>query len=92
MSNMRWLALKIEFALFEAGRQFPHAELVGIDIDPLAALTARANLAAAGYADRSEIIRAHFRYTAVPAIDGRTLYIGNPPYVRHHEVGARWKN
>ena len=77
--------------LLEAGRRFPNAELIGIDIDPLAALTARANLAAAGYADRSEIIRGDFRATALPAIDGRTLYIGNPPYVRHHLLGATWK-
>lgn len=78
--------------LLEAGRRFPAAELIGIDIDPLAALTARANLAAAGYADRSEIICGDFRATALPGIDGRTLYIGNPPYVRHHLLGAKWKD
>jgi hypothetical protein len=77
--------------LLEAGRRFPNAELIGIDVDPLATLTARANLAAAGYAERAEIIRADFRATALPAIDGRTLYIGNPPYVRHHLLGAKWK-
>ena len=77
--------------LLEAGRCFPDAELVGIDTDPLAALTARANLAAAGFADRSEIRCSDFRATALPAIDGRTLYIGNPPYVRHHLLGSKWK-
>jgi len=78
--------------LLEAGRRFPDAELIGIDIDPLAALTARANLAAAGYATRSEIVCGDFRASALPAIDGRTLYIGNPPYVRHHLLGAKWKD
>jgi adenine-specific DNA-methyltransferase len=77
--------------LLEAGRRFPDAELIGIDIDPLAAMTARANLAAAGFTDRSEIIRRDFRATSLPAIDGRTLYIGNPPYVRHHLLGTKWK-
>ena len=77
--------------LLEAGRRFPDAELIGIDTDPLAALTARANLAAAGYAERSEIIQGDFRSTRLPAIDGRTLYIGNPPYVRHHLIGQKWK-
>jgi len=23
--------------------------------------------------------------------DGRTLYIGNPPYVRHHQIDPAWK-
>src|SRR5271165_2292428 len=77
--------------LLEAGRCFPGAELIGIDVDPLAALTARANLAAAGYAGRSEILCEDFRASRLPAIDGRTLYIGNPPYVRHHLLDTRWK-
>ncbi len=78
--------------LLEAGRRFPDAELIGIDIDPLAALTARANLAAAGYADRSRIVCEDFRGSVLPVIDGRTLYIGNPPYVRHHLLTGRWKD
>jgi hypothetical protein len=27
----------------------------------------------------------------LPSIVGRTLYIGNPPYVRHHMLDQRWK-
>jgi adenine-specific DNA-methyltransferase len=77
--------------LLEAGRRFPKAELIGIDTDPLAALMARGNLAAAGYADRSEICCTDFRAASLPPIDGRTLYIGNPPYVRHHLLGSKWK-
>src|SRR3989442_1605652 len=41
--------------LVAAGRQFPNAELVGIEVDPLAALMARAHLAAAGLAGRAEV-------------------------------------
>lgn len=77
--------------LLEAGRRFPHAQLVGIDIDPLAALTARANLAAAGFDRRSEVFLGDYRGIDLPAIKGRTLYIGNPPYVRHHLVEPKWK-
>src|SRR5439155_24066153 len=28
---------------------------------------------------------------AAPSIDGKTLYVGNPPYVRHHQIPAMWK-
>ena len=41
--------------LLRAARRFPAAELVGVELDPLAALMARANLAASGFRDRAEI-------------------------------------
>jgi len=77
--------------LVAAGRKFPDAELIGVDIDPLAALIARAHLAAAGCGQRARILVADYRELALPPVNGRTLYIGNPPYVRHHLLGARWK-
>jgi hypothetical protein len=61
-----------------------------MDIDPLAALMARANLAASGFADRARIDLADYRVLASP-FSGRSLYIGNPPYVRHHLIEAKWK-
>jgi adenine-specific DNA-methyltransferase len=76
--------------LLQAGAMFPDAELLGIDIDPLAALIARANLAVAGLAQRSRIILADYRQFN-EQIEGSTLYIGNPPYVRHHQIDAGWK-
>jgi len=78
--------------LVAAARKFPTAELVGVDIDPVAALTARAHLAAAGYTDRSQIILGDYREIKLPPVDGRTLYIGNPPYVRHHLLEQHWKS
>jgi hypothetical protein len=72
-----------------AGRQFPNAEIVAVEIDPLAALCARANLAVAGMADRASVVLDDFR--TLPAADTRTLWIGNPPYVRHHQLGPDWK-
>lgn len=77
--------------LLMAGRVFPKANLVGVESDPLAALLARANLAVAGFAGRSRIVVGDYRrfaeFVAYP-----TLFIGNPPYVRHHQIPAEWKN
>jgi adenine-specific DNA-methyltransferase len=77
--------------LIDAARRLPAAKLVGVEIDPVAAILARAHLAAVGVADRSEVMLCDFRSAAIPRIDGRTLYIGNPPYVRHHDIDAHWK-
>jgi adenine-specific DNA-methyltransferase len=77
--------------LMRAGIVFPQAELVGIDIDPLAALLARANLAVTGLSSRARIIVGDYRRFA-DRTDGRTLYIGNPPYVRHHQIMPKWKD
>ncbi len=77
--------------LMRAAQSFPKAELVGIDIDPLAALVARANLAVAGLAHRSRVIVSDYRIFKENAA-APTLYIGNPPYVRHHQISGRWKD
>ena len=77
--------------LLRAAAAFPQAALVGIDSDPVAALIARANLAAAGLAKRSSIVVADYRTFNEPNSDGSTLFIGNPPYVRHHRIPANWK-
>ena len=82
VGSARFLAL--------AGTRFPDAELIGIDIDPLAALMARANLAVSGCGKRARIILGDYRRFN-DQVDGSTLYIGNPPYVRHHQIAAPWK-
>jgi hypothetical protein len=51
---------------------------------------ARANLAVGGHAGRARIILGDFRQFAEQT-QGRTLYIGNPPYVRHHQIAPKWK-
>lgn len=76
--------------LSRAGAMFPKAELIGIDVDPLAALMARANLAVSGCGARARIILGDYRRFN-EQVDGSTLYIGNPPYVRHHQIAAPWK-
>ena len=77
--------------LLAAGKAFPDAELVAVEIDPLAALLLRANAVVHGMADRLTLRVADYRATALPEIDGRTLFLGNPPYVRHHDVAPEWK-
>jgi adenine-specific DNA-methyltransferase len=72
--------------LMAGGRRFKTAELVGIEVDPLPALITRANLAACGFADRSTVLVRDYRSVVLPTITGATLYIGNPPYVRHHQI------
>ena len=77
--------------LLEAGRRFPDARLLAVEQDPLAALTARANLAVARMAGRAEVRVEDFRLSPLDGWDGSTLYIGNPPYVRHHLIENHWK-
>jgi len=77
--------------LLAAARRFPKAKIVGLEIDPLPACLARANIAAAGLRDRAEVILGDFRTYKPPRISGPTLYIGNPPYVRHHLIEPKWK-
>ncbi|MFY9487493.1 MAG: hypothetical protein WAP35_02190 [Solirubrobacterales bacterium] len=74
-----------------AGRRFRDSKLVAVELDPLAALLARAHLAAAGFADRSRVILADYRDYDFKDFPGRTLFIGNPPYVRHHDLATSWK-
>ena len=81
------------FAL-AAGRAFAEAGLVCVEPDPLASLTLRANLSAAGLASRSEVVVGDYRglhlgEQAQPR--GPTAFIGNPPYIRHHLIERRWK-
>ena len=77
--------------LAAAGRRWPAAQLLGLETDPLAAVIGRATLAAAGLADRAVIELADYRTARLPAVRGPTLFLGNPPYVRHHQVAAPWK-
>lgn len=74
-----------------AARAFPGAKVVAIEMDPLAALILRANVALAGLEKQVEIRVEGYHDTRLPAIEGATLFIGNPPYIRHHGIPAKWK-
>ena len=77
--------------MLEAGRQFKTAELVGCELDPVAAIIARGNLAAANLIGRSRIVVGDYRELTLPVVSGTTFYTGNPPYVRHHLLEKKWK-
>ncbi|WP_217895972.1 N-6 DNA methylase [Leucobacter sp. 7(1)] len=77
--------------LLAAARQFPDAQVIGADIDPMSALMLRANIAASDLASRAKVVVGDYRAMKLPKIAGRTLFIGNPPYVRHHQITSEWK-
>jgi len=77
--------------LIAAAHKFPAAQLIAIDVDPVATLMLRANAAVHGFADRLAVHLADYRSLTLPAIVRPTLFIGNPPYVRHHDIAAQWK-
>lgn len=78
--------------LVAAGRRFRRARLVAVELDPLGAILTRAHLAAAGLVDRADVVVGDFREAALRQPGSTTLFIGNPPYVRHHLLGSRWKS
>src|SRR5262249_35982769 len=78
--------------LIAAARNLRNAELIAVDVDPLAALMLRANAAVHGFAGQLAVHLTDYRALALPVIAGATLYIGNPPYVRHHNIDERWKS
>ncbi|MFZ3288974.1 MAG: class I SAM-dependent methyltransferase [Telluria sp.] len=65
---------------------------IAAEMDPLVALLLRANAFALDVQDRLQIHLGDYRALQLQPIEGRTLFIGNPPYVRHHEISADWKN
>ena len=74
------------FALEIARRS--DAQVVAVDADPLATLLTRAGFAALGRVAGVRVVNADYTQTAIPRHDGRTAFIGNPPYVRHHDLTA----
>lgn len=77
--------------LVAAGRAFPKAQLVAIELDPFAALLARAHLSVYRMLDRTTVRVEDFRSVELDKHTGQTLFIGNPPYVRHHGIDINWK-
>ncbi|HEY7120166.1 MAG TPA: N-6 DNA methylase, partial [Tepidisphaeraceae bacterium] len=78
--------------LLDAASRFPRASLVGIDVDPVASIIARGNLSAFNLAGRSEVKLLDFRDLKLHEQFSPTLFVGNPPYVRHHQIEPKWKH
>ncbi|HEY8296515.1 MAG TPA: methyltransferase [Candidatus Baltobacteraceae bacterium] len=65
-------------------------EIIAVDLDPIATLLTRAALAAVG-ATHARIRQADYVQMEIPRYDGRTAFVGNPPYVRHHALAPETK-
>lgn len=77
--------------LLAASELFPRARLVAVEFDPVASILLRANIAVLGLGRRAAVLVEDYRKADLPEIPGRTLFIGNPPYVRHHQIDGEWK-
>ncbi|MEV4345298.1 methyltransferase [Actinoplanes sp. NPDC049596] len=71
-------------------RARPEVTLVGVDLDPLATLMTRASLAVLG-AKCSQVFHSDYTLFDLPSVEGTTAFIGNPPYVRHHQIPGETK-
>ena len=78
--------------LAAASTRFPSSRLIAVETDPVAALLLRATAMTKGFGDRLTLKLTDYRRIRLPKIDGTTLFIGNPPYVRHHDIDTGWKD
>lgn len=74
-----------------AASHFPNARIMAVEKDPVLAILLRANLAVLGLTDRVDISVSDYRTFELGLVSGRNLFIGNPPYVRHHLLTAESK-
>lgn len=77
------------FAL-AAAKRFPEAGIIAVDSSADAVLMCRANALALSLDGRIETRMSDFLTNRIDA-NGPTLWIGNPPYVRHHELSPEMK-
>jgi hypothetical protein len=71
-------------------RRHAGIECVAIDTDPLATLMTRATLAVLE-APNARVINGDYTRVHMPEFAGKTAFIGNPPYVRHHQLATEAK-
>ncbi len=64
--------------------------ILAVDLDPLAIAMTRAHLAVAGQ-QPVELRCLDFLDLRLEPVDGRTVFLGNPPYLRHHQLTAGTK-
>jgi Methyltransferase domain len=74
-----------------AARAFPNAHVIAVENSSVMLALLRANLHAAGLGHRIEVVAHDFRAVELPPKAGPTLFLGNPPYVRHHGISPDWK-
>lgn len=74
-----------------AARHSPELDIVAIDLDPLATLQTRAVLRVLEV-KRVRVICDSYLTADFGRYAGRTAWVGNPPYVRHHDLPAEVKS
>lgn len=72
-------------------RRHPRARVVASEANAFLALITRANAFVAGLDSRLQIVIGDFRELELPPRTAPALFIGNPPYVRHHDIAPHWK-
>ena len=73
-----------------AAQRFPAARIIAVEQNPDLAALLRQRLWECGLRQRVDVIEGDFRSVHVPKV-GKTLFLGNPPYVRHHDIAPQWK-
>tara|TARA_R110002124_G_scaffold126756_3_gene286457 strand:+ start:44981 stop:46621 length:1641 start_codon:yes stop_codon:yes gene_type:complete len=66
-------------------RKDPSFAIVAVDLDPLATLMTRAAIAVLN-GTSTVVVQADYTRLALPKIAGTTAFLGNPPYLRHHQI------
>lgn len=79
------------FAL-AAARAFPNAVIYAVDSSSLACEMCAENVRRNHLDKNIKILNLNFMDFELPSGRGKTLWIGNPPYVRHHEITKEEKN
>jgi hypothetical protein len=67
-----------------AARRWPRALVIAVEKDPVLAEAIRINAQAAGV--KIQVLCVDYLSLTLPEVDGVTAFVGNPPYVRHHDV------
>jgi adenine-specific DNA-methyltransferase len=67
------------------------ARIVALDTDPLSTLLTRAALATIGNSNTA-VLNCDYTQAVLPAHQGKTAFVGNPPYVRHHSLSTETKS
>ena len=72
-----------------ATRRWPRAMVIAVEKDPALAEAIRINAQTAGL--KIQVVCADYLSLALPRVAGVTAFVGNPPYVRHHDIHAEDK-
>jgi SAM-dependent methyltransferase len=72
-----------------AALRWPRATVIAVEKDPALAEAIRINAQATGV--KIQVLCADYLSITLPPLDGVTAFVGNPPYVRHHDISPRDK-